>query len=63
VSVGYLPDKRIVQTGLIARVVGETIVVELDLNNKPLVDALVQQGIPRERIILAYAGEAVPELS
>jgi hypothetical protein len=41
VSVGQLPDKRIVETDLIARVVGDTIIIELDLNNKPLVDALI----------------------
>jgi hypothetical protein len=29
--------------------------------NKPLVDALVDAGVPRAQIILAYAGEAVPE--
>jgi hypothetical protein len=63
VSVGYLPDKRIVETDLIAQVVGEQIVIELDLNSKPLVDALVQQGIPRSQIIPAYAGKPVPEPS
>lgn len=31
------------------------------MNNKPLVDALMQAGIPRAQIILGYAGEAVPE--
>lgn len=33
----------------------------MDMNNQPPVDALVQAGLPRERIILAYAGEPVPE--
>ncbi len=28
-----------------------------------IVDALVQAGVPREQIILAYAGEQVPELA
>ncbi|MBX3063608.1 MAG: hypothetical protein U0528_14555 [Anaerolineae bacterium] len=27
----------------------------------PLIDALVQAGIPRDKIILAFAGEPVPE--
>jgi hypothetical protein len=31
------------------------------MNNKPLIDALVQAGIPRAQIILAYAGENAPE--
>ncbi len=61
VSVGYLPGERIVDADLIVRVVGDRIVIERDINNKPLVDALVQNGIPREQIILAYAGEPVEE--
>jgi hypothetical protein len=31
------------------------------LNNKLVVDALMQAGISRKNIILAYAGEPVPE--
>lgn len=46
---------------LVVRILGEQIVIERDLNNKPAVDALVQAGIDRKDIILAYAGEAVPE--
>jgi hypothetical protein len=46
---------------LLARILGETIIIERDQNDKPLVDALVQAGIPRTQIILAYAGEPVPE--
>jgi hypothetical protein len=39
------------------------VVIEQDVNDKPLVDALVQNGLHREQIVLAYAGEVVPELS
>jgi hypothetical protein len=46
---------------LLVRIVAETVIIERDQNDKPLVDALVQTGIPRSRIILAYAGEPVPE--
>ena len=63
VSVGHVPGKRIVETGLIARVIGGQVVIERDVNDKPLVDALVQNGLHREQIVLAYAGEVVPELS
>lgn len=63
VSVGYLPDKRIVETDLIAPVVGEQIIIELDLNNKLSFEGLIQQGIPRSQIVPAYAGEPVPERS
>jgi hypothetical protein len=61
VSVGYLPDKRIVDAGLIVRVVGRRIIIERDVNDKPLVDALLQAGVERQQIVLAYAGEAVAE--
>ena len=61
VSVGYLPDKRIVDAGLIVRLLEDRILIERDVNNKPLVDALLEAGIPREQIILAYAGEPVNE--
>lgn len=46
---------------LLVRFAGEFIVIEHDANNKPLYEALMQSGIPRERIILAYAGETIPE--
>ncbi len=61
VSVGEVRDKRIADAGLIVRLVGDKIVVECDLNDKPLVDALIQAGVPREQIVLAYAGESVAE--
>jgi hypothetical protein len=61
VSVGQLPDKRIVDAGLIVRLVADRIIVERDINDKPLVDALLQAGIPRQQIVLAYAGEPVEE--
>jgi hypothetical protein len=61
VSVGYLPDKRIVDAGLIVRLMDDRIIIERDVNNKPLVDALLQADVPRDQIILAYAGEPVNE--
>ena len=60
VSVGDYKGKRIVEMGLIARIVENTIIIEQDLNDKPLVDALVQAGISRKQIVLAYAGEPLP---
>jgi len=62
VSVGKVHEERIVNTGLLVRLVHDQIIIERDINSKPLVDALVQAGISREHIILAYAGEAIPEL-
>ena len=46
---------------LVVRIVDDLIIVERDQNDKIVKDALVQAGIPREKIILAYAGEAIPE--
>lgn len=47
-------------TGLVVRLEADYIIIEHDQNNKPLVDALVQAGILRQQIILAYAGKAIP---
>jgi hypothetical protein len=61
VALGTIQGKRFANTGLIVQLVGDIIVIERDVNDKPLVDALVQAGVPREKVILAYAGEPVPE--
>jgi hypothetical protein len=61
VSVAMVKGHRITTTTLIAHIQGDVVVIEADANNKPLVDALVQAGLPRSQIILAYAGEPVPE--
>lgn len=53
--------KHVADTGLVVRIEADYVIIEHDMNSKPLVDALVQAGIPRSQIILAYAGEAVPE--
>lgn len=44
---------------LMARVVGDTVIIEEDTTDRPLVHELEHAGIPRSHIILAYAGEAV----
>lgn len=61
IDISEVHGKREVYTSLAVRLVGQNVVIEYDDNNKPLVDALVQAGIPRKQIILAYAGEPVPE--
>lgn len=63
VDVYQSQGKRQTSTGLIVHLTQDHIVIERDLNNKPLVEALVQNGIPRQHIILAYAGETVPTLA
>lgn len=61
ISIGQVRDKQIVETGLVVRLLHDKIVIERDINDKILADALMQAGVPREQIILAYAGETVEE--
>ncbi len=61
VSVGQVLGQRIVDTGLVVRIRNKRIIVEYDVNDKPLVDALVSAGVPRNQIVLAYAGEIAEE--
>lgn len=53
--------KRFSPAGVVvlARIEGDTVVIEEDLTDRPLVDKLVEMGVPREKIILAYVGEAI----
>jgi hypothetical protein len=44
---------------VMARIEGDQVLIEEDTTDRPLLDALVQAGIPREKIVLAYAGETV----
>ena len=60
-SVGYRQQRRVTDANLIVRLMDNKVVIERDMNDKPLADALIQAGIPRTQIILAYAGEPVPE--
>ena len=60
VSIGQVQGETVVDTGLIVRLIDDIIVIDRDNNNKPLVDALVQAGVAREQIVLAYAGETIP---
>jgi hypothetical protein len=56
-------DERPAWAFVMARVVGEYVVIEEDgPADKPLVEALIHNGgVPREKIVLAYAGETLPE--
>ncbi|MCA0456095.1 MAG: XisI protein [Chloroflexi bacterium] len=55
------PQVHDIGISLVVRIIGTQVIIERDLNNKAAVDALIQAGIDRKDIILAYAGEAVPE--
>ena len=60
VDIAMIRDKRFVSTVLVARIVGQQIVIELDRHDKQLVDALLARGISEQQIILAYRGDALP---
>lgn len=44
-----------------ARVTDGYILIERDDTDRPLYKELMRRGIPREQIILRYAGEKMPE--
>ena len=46
---------------LFVRLLGDKIIINEDRNSDPFYEELLEAGIPREQIILAYAGEPVPD--
>ena len=54
IDIARVRGKRIIGTVLVARLDDDKIIIELDANNKPLVDALLARGVPEEQIVLAY---------
>jgi hypothetical protein len=46
---------------VMARIVGDRVVIDEDTTDRPLYEELMRQGIPREQIVLAYAGETIPD--
>jgi XisI protein len=44
-----------------ARVANDKVIIDEDITDRPLWKELVRAGIPREQIILTYAGEKLPE--
>jgi hypothetical protein len=61
VDVSKQRGRRYVDVSLLVRLKGNCIIIEHDVSNKMLVDALLQRGVPRDRIVLAYAGESAEE--
>jgi hypothetical protein len=60
-DVGFFDGERVTGVSLIVIVTDEHIIIERDQNDKPLFEALIDAGVPRENIILGYAGEPLPE--
>lgn len=46
---------------VVARIVNDKVIIDEDITDRPLWRELVRAGIPREQIILTYAGEKLPE--
>ena len=63
ISIGEFQGKHISFADLIVRVVGDKIVIDDDRHSNPFYEALMQAGIPRDQIVLAYAGEPVPDMA
>jgi hypothetical protein len=59
-SVVVVPHKRsqVPHVMVMTRIEGDRVIVEADTTDRPLDDALVAAGVPRSRIVLAYADEA-----
>jgi len=60
-AVDYPTRNDVAGVVVLARIVGDKVVIEEDTTDKKLVDALLQRGIPRDKIVLAYAGEPIPD--
>lgn len=60
-AVGYPKHNSHNMVVVMARLLDDKIVIEVDNTNKWLIDALLQRGIQREQVILAHNGEPVPE--
>ena len=58
ISVGDVRGQHFAVANLVARIADGRIVIEHDIHDKPLVDALLEAGVSRQRIVLAYAGES-----
>jgi len=57
---GKLDGNTFTFTSLSAAVIDDSVVIYEDRNDPSLTESLIQAGIPREKIILAYAGECAP---
>jgi hypothetical protein len=60
VDIASVRGKRIIGTVLVARLHDDRIIIELDHNSKPLVDALTARGVPKDQITLTYRDMTLP---
>jgi len=55
------PKKHHAVVVVAARIVNDKVIIDEDITDRPLWEELVRAGIPREQIILTYAGEKLPD--
>lgn len=60
VDIATYKAQRAVGLGLVVQLADAHVVIEHDPNSEPFVDALIEAGVPRNQIVLAYAGETLP---
>ena len=60
-AVEYPHRQEVADVVVMARVVKDIVVIEEDLTDKKLVDALTSAGIKRDQICLAYNGDSLPD--
>ena len=60
ISIGEYKGRHVAFADLIVRIIDDKIVIDDDRNSDPFYEALLEAGIPCEKIILAYADEPVP---
>jgi hypothetical protein len=62
-AIGTAKGRRFVNTAVVVSIEGDVVIIERDQTDKSVVDALLQAGVARERIVCAYAGEVPPVLT
>ena len=60
-AIAHPRHEELADVVVLARIVKDIVVIEEDMTDKKLVDALIQAGIKREQICLAYAGDDLPD--
>ncbi|MGB1285992.1 MAG: element excision factor XisI family protein [Aggregatilineales bacterium] len=60
VDIADVRGQRIIGTVLLVRLQQSQIVIELDNNSKPLIDALLARGVPEAQVIPAYQDTTIP---
>lgn len=60
IDIATVGNKRIVGTVLVARLIDQNIVIEIDRHDKTLAEALLERGVPESQIILTYRGDTIP---